>query len=598
MIPPFPKDETLNSLLERTASYCFGSSLQLECLRLLNRTGPFLDTLPTSISSVCHVFSYAFGDEDSILSKHTLFDFFACGLAPERAAEFRRRLIKETRGPLRPARLPLYFNSSEQECLHCVDCDDFNLKKRGFIFAYRQHCAPFVHVCPWHRTPLFPAEGKFRLYDHQCRSRHRGSKLLVHEFAERSAECIGNNWHSSKYHRLDLLRQLADRRWIDEHGRCALSGLLKVFHKKFDDAFDDERLRLLCSATRYAEAALRALLRTDRNLHPVWCVLFRWIADDTENTVHNSSPTARKRERYSHSELSEQLEVLRQSTSIRQAAELLGKSPYTLITVARRHGLHVGRRPKRIFGPDREQIAHCLCSGIPAAQVAAMCRVSLSTVYRIAASSGEVQALSAAKRSEQRLQTARSIWLDMLRRHPTLTAKAMRSQCPAEWTYLYRHDREWLAKHSPRRLQPPKSRNTARPEQLLVLAAKSLSAAVEKCEAAEKAPIRGSAYRMQALTGLSEYALLHFLSRREDRERIFPESHVAFVRRRVTWLRAMTIHETPMPMWRFAKRAGVRLSSLTSITSDEQHHAVAGAIEAPWKQYHPQSDFFSQNLEF
>lgn len=600
LIPPFPKDETLNSLLERMASYNFGRSLRLECLNLLERTRSFVDTLPSSLSSVCDAFSYSFGDEGGILSDHTLFDFFACGLMPEQVTKLRDRLIKEARGPLRPARLPLLFNTSEQECLHCVDCDELNITRRGFFFTYRQHCAPFVHVCPWHGTSLLPAEGKFRLYDHHCRSNNAGSKQLVLEFAQRSAACVGTNWNSSAYHRRDLLEQLARRGWITENGRCIFSHLLKAFHQKFDDAFGDERLRALCSTSRYAEFALRALLRADRNVHPVWCVLFKWLADATENTTRRNTSKANKQERSSSPNLNEQLEVLRKSPSIRQAATSLRLSPNTLITLAERHGIHVGKRPKRIFGPERKGIADYLCKGMPAAQVAATCDVSLSTVYRVAASSCEVQALWPARRTDQKLQVTREAWLHVLRRYPTLTVTELRSRCAAEWFYLYRHDRQWLAQHSPRRERLPKSRKNSHPEQLYALATKSLAAASEKCIGAEVAPVRTSAYRMQALTGLSEYALIPFLSPREDREYFLPESHCSFIRRRLTWLRSATIHEEPMANWRLAKRAGVRLSSIMSISIDEQHHAVevAGASKALWQQFYQQSEITSQNLEF
>lgn len=496
--PAFPKDETINSLLERSAVCNFGGTLRAECLQLLKRSRPLLDALPCSIHRISQAFGI-YGNELQLLEDHTLFNHFACGVVQGRTDEFRTRLLSDSRGPLRPARLPLFFGHGEQESLHCADCDEVNRARYGFSFTYRQHSAAFVAVCPWHGTVLEPLHRRNTGYDQMCRKSGKGSDEATKEFAVRMADSIEFPWLTSNYRRTRLVDHLSERGWISESRRCAVSAFLDSFHKTFNDAFGDERLRLLCSEPRYAESALRSVFRTDRNIHPVWCVLFKWLADGARPVERSRRNVQHPSRHKSVPSLESRLRVLRCSPSVTQASYLLGVPKNSLICLCHEHGIPVSTRPKRIFGAKRREIAEQVLLGISTAEIATKCGVSLSTVYRVTASTPGGKAANQETKSKTRLLAARQVWQCALAQHPLCTATELRHRHLADWSYLYRHDREWLVLHTPQGRRVHAKKDLVQlPQSLLELAAEAVGRGWHGCETATFLPERRSAYRLQA----------------------------------------------------------------------------------------------------
>lgn len=570
LVPPFPKDETITSLLERTASYNRGGTLSTECARLLKRRRPLLDTVPCSTGRFCDAFGSAYGDAKRVLKEHTLFDFYACGINREQVTVFRDRLVKNSRGPLRPSRLPLFFTCSEQECFHCTDCDEQNLRERGFTFVYRQHAAPYVEVCPWHGTLLRPADEKVKLYDHQCRATGSGLRKVIQEFAVRVSQSVAASWHQSEYQRDALISQLTAEHWISENGRCAVSAFLLAFHKKFDKAFRDERLRILCSEPRYAEAALRALLRPDRNVHPIWCVLFKWIADVTHHLRVSRQPSVKAQQPSPKPSLQEQLNVLRSSASVRKASATLGISEQTLLGLSSRYGIPVKTRPKRIFETERRQIAAYIEKGVPPLEIAALCGVSLSTVYRLSASAPNRGMGWRETQSARRCTAARNAWLTVIESNPTSTVTELRHLRAADWSYLYRYDRSWLEQHSPRRTAHRKGLGNTSSPFLLSVVVDAIAAAAQKCASGDSVPVRRSGYRLQAMTGISEYGLSRLFSLDlSGGVYALLETQSSFIARRLRWIAAISKDVVHQPVWRLAKAAGLRVYSITSVVYNQ-----------------------------
>lgn len=593
--PAFPKDETINSLLERSAACNSGGTLRTEGLRLLKRSRPLLDALPCSIRSFSQAFG-VYGNELQLLEEHTLFNHFACGVVHGRTDEFRTRLLSDSRGPLRPARLPLFFGHGEQECLHCADCDEVNRGRYGFSFTYRQHSAAFVAVCPWHGTVLEPLHRRNTGYDQVCRKTGKGSDEAIREFAVRMADSIEIPWLTSSYRRTRLVDHLTERGWISESRRCAVSAFLDSFHKSFNDAFGDERLRLLCSERRYAEGALRALFRTDRNIHPVWCVMFRWLADGPRFVErarrYVEQPSAHK----SVPSLESRLRVLRLSPSVTQASHILGISKSSLLCLCHEHGIPVSTRPKRIFEAKWREIAQHVLSGISSAEIAAKCGVSLSTVYRVTAATPGGKAANQDTKSKARLLAARQVWQRAVAQHPLCTATELRHRHLADWSYLYRHDRDWLVLHSPQggRVHA-KDEHVHLPQSLLALAAESIGRGWRGCETGTHLPQRRSAYRLQAITGLSEYALLRFRTMDcELTEGFVPETQPSFVLRRLFWVANRPLVTSGMKPWRWAKDASLRTSSIVQLTGSQSViNIVKGEIQQCQQHQSPQHFFYS-----
>jgi transposase len=600
LIPTFPDHETVNSLLERVAGYNYGGTLRAECVRLLRRARPLLDTIPCSVHRFCEVFDGMCGDAAEVLHRHTLFDFFACGVTPDAVANFKARLINNSRGPLRPSRLPLFFDRSENEVLHCVECDERNRRIHGFAFIYRQHSAPLVDVCPWHGVPLRVRPGGLKCYDNRCRLSSHGQPSEIAEFSLRTARCIETSWKQSAYRRHELLRQLVEKQWISERGRCAESAFLLAFNKRFNKSFRDERLRLLCSEHRYSAAALRALLRSDRNIHPTWCVLFKWFADEAENSSAKRKRGPGKIRTIAKMVSEHELTLLRASKSIRQASATLNASIQTLLRVARQHAIPFKARPKKIFENDAHGITNALREGLSASEVAAAYKVSLSTVYRLLANNGEPQLRPRELQTKRRLESARGNWLAALKKHPNCTVTELRHTHSADWGYLYRHDRAWLRQHSPSR-PGQKQRKQATPPFLLTTAVNSLIEAAEKCGLAEDIPIRRSTYRLGAMSGLSEYQLSKLMSAPGQLQLgLSCEAQSSFVARRLRWVVATKPNAAYVSTWRLAKNAGLRVGSVRPVVCFEcgLQAVAASDEEGRCLKYHHITIFSSLSQAF
>ncbi|WP_088707633.1 TnsD family Tn7-like transposition protein [Noviherbaspirillum denitrificans] len=590
MKPPFPWNETVNSFLDRVGSFDHGASLRQGRIRLLSRHSPLLDTIPGSIQKLCEAFGYAYGNEEQILRGHTLFDYFACGLTPERVDEFRRRLIFGNRGPIRPSRLALLFTPGEQEHLHCAECDEDNLQNRGYLYAFRQHAAPFVHVCPWHHTVLTPEKGYSRLFESHCRSTQQGSRKYLKEFSTRTAACIETSWNESPYHRGRLLSQLSAAGWHIEFKRIWLAKFTSEFHKKFDKAFDDERLRCLVSSDRYVIAALRALARKDRSLHPVWCLLFRWLTEEVENHQASKRRAPEQARKSQNLGLKEVADAIKSEGSIRKAAVRLGVDTSFLASYARRYGIAVRLRPKRLNETLRQNIEACLQCGQSPSRVSQSCNVSLSTVYRVALANPRCYSPYRKHVVRSKLDAAREAWRNALEQNQSLTVTELRRRQLSNWTFLYRHDRDWLIQNSPRRQTSRTPSSPLRSESLLRIASNALSEASVNCECQDKAPIRKSKYRLQELTGLSEFALTDVLSRTGVHASTpLGETQKSFVQRRLRWAFNESNDLEALPKWRVARRAGLRVTSLSHLDSVGNMHVINKRLESEWQHpfFHP-----------
>jgi transposase len=363
---------------------------------------------------------------------------------------------------------------------------------------------------------------------------------------------------------------LTEARWISEGGRCAMAALLLAFHKRFDKAFRDERLRLLCSEPQYAAAALRAVLRPDRNVHPVWCVLFKWLADVAENTNVTPQRTVKAGQPKVRVGAEHELSVLSSAPSMRQASVTLGISINTSLRLARKFGISYKERPKSISESDKQRIINSLKTGRPVSEVAAVFKVSLSTVYRLLPSANESRASARGLQSEERLGAARENWLTTLENHPDSTVTHLRRKVAADWAYLYRHDRTWLHAHSPHRQTTERQRSREGHAVLLAVAAGAVADASEKCGRAESAPIRRSAYRLQTMSGLSDYQLCKLKSSQGVQQlSTASETHSSFVARRLQWVAAVDHDAVHATVWRVARRAGLRSCSITSLVNDQ-----------------------------
>lgn len=282
LVTPFPDGETVNSLLSRLADFRNDCSLTAMSRQLLAR-GEGLDDMPSRLDNFYTRIGHLFGDRKLLEARHTLLQYWLLGLPPEKHATQRARLWSQCSGPIRLARLPVMLAPSEGRHLVCPECAEEALDQYGFAFVHRRNVAPFVRTCPLHFCEMRSTARQVSLFDTLCRlqSSRRQFRDTV-EFAIRSTSCVEDSNSISRYSKAAIIATLRQSQWLNENNRARVTEFAGTFTSFFRNRFDDRRLETLVSGHEYVAAALRALMRDDRAVHTVWCILFAWFAEYCE----------------------------------------------------------------------------------------------------------------------------------------------------------------------------------------------------------------------------------------------------------------------------------------------------------------------------
>lgn len=529
--PQFPDGEIVNAFLVRVLRYGGSASLAKICRQLLHRK-PGLDGMPSYLGKFYEELGYLYGDLETLINKHTEFNFFACGLPRNRIAAQRARLLGAHSGPVRLCRLPLLFNVSENTYLQCPECDREQMREFGFTFNHRRHGAPFVNICPIHGIQLIPSSGQPWFYDARCqRTPNDYQKSMTIELGRRTEQCMEVSPALSKYHKDSVIRQLKAAGWISDDGRFCEIKFRTEFSKYFAGAFADIRLEVLCQSERHVGYAARALFRPDRALHPEWCVLFTWFAERNpfqRQLVSLEYSNLMPRHSAIRSPLPGRNEVeveIAQRRSLTAAAAALGIATTTLITLCGRFDIRVRLRPKKLHPQLLAQIKAGFENGRSLTEVAKECDVSISTAWRQRAIS-KIFPPSPEQVHAKHVALAKQQWLSMICSNPGISTTALRKLDGSVYMRLYRGDKEWLEANKPRcnarvvHLQKPL------PDRLIQCLNKALADAAHHCTAPENKRVNISQYRLQKLSRATPFALQKceqkgMVDKREEERRKF-----------------------------------------------------------------------------
>lgn len=238
-------------------------------------------------------------------------------------------------------------------------------------------------------------------------------------------------------------------------------------------------------------------------------------------------------------------------TSLRRAAAELGLSVTTVGIEATRLGLSVGRRPKTITQDVKCRVCNALRHGLAPKEVAKTHGLSQVSVYRIL----RMDATLAKEYAGQRLKLLREAHRERF---------ASRTSNQADYAWLYRNDREWLAEQqamvSKGETQRKPSIDWAERDELLAQQVAKISDAMRN-SAGKPRRISWSALELE--TGMADT-----IERNADK---LPGTHLAlsarsesceeYQRRRLYWAAdelKKSLHGPP-PRWRLLRQAGIRV---------------------------------------
>ncbi|MHA6842564.1 TnsD family Tn7-like transposition protein [Ralstonia pseudosolanacearum] len=558
LITPFPDGETVNSFLRRAASFAGTSTLRRISRQLLARC-PGLDGMPSRLDEFQARIGYLFGDRDALEAKHTLLAYELLGVPPDRHEVQRARLRTRCVGPIRSSRLPVLLAPSEGAFPACPECKEEALDRYGFSFTHRRDVAPFVVACPYHFCWHGSSAQRQLLFDAQCRRTLSTERLRnAIQFSMHSAACVEGDNMTSAYRKAGVIDALRKARWLMESDRFRLSELVQTFQSFFRDRFDDCRLDALVSTSDYVEAALRALMREDRAIHTVWCILLTWFTQHSECRLPCSSARGHREVKvFAEDRVRTALSV---HGTVVSAARELGTSAHQLTIFCRCAGIPVDARPSKLDDVMLATIRQHLAVGMHPQQVAHATGMSTSSIYRILAAMPSVDShyRRLVKRSTD---DAKQLWLMRRAEHPEATPTQLRHRAPDTFAVLYRNAPEWLKHQTPRpRAAPAPTRGCVRRSTVALSAlARAADVAGSYLDSLDGPPVRRSAYRFRELLGINEYALKSSIARLALQG--FSQSRDDFIAARVSWVTRRRPH-IRLDDWRIARAAMLRLTTL------------------------------------
>lgn len=566
--PQFPDGEIVNAFLVRLLSYGGQHTLNMAARRLLNRR-PGLDGMPSSLGKFHEELGHLYGDVDWLIDRHTEYNFYCCGLPKNKFEDQRNRLIEMMRGPVRLCRLPLLFNASENCFLQCPECAITQKTEFGFDFIHRRTRAPFVNVCSIHGNLLVSSHAQMRLFDERCQREpncHEVQRTM--ELGKRIEHCMETPANASQYQKDEVIAQLIKSGWMVNRKRVQLSQLIASFSLYFKGSFADERLELMCQSSSYIEKALRSLVRSDRAVHPEWCVLLKWFAEE-QHHVHrfaNREPITVRIpaatpvvQSYIPSPQSIQNE-LENGRTLPAIAHSMGISNELLRALCKRSSLDVAWRPKLITPELAAGVSDAFRNGMLPKDVAKAFNISLGSAYRQLSILDEVE-LPSKRAFAQRIQEDKAEWLLHRAENEGLSRNAMRKTRMALWMRLYRNAPDWLEANSPAPLPRKRSANTRPARTLIRTLNEVLSAASDECRHPEKKRVYVSQNLLRAKAGISPYAMKSLVSKGEVSE--FAEPRSTFVSSRLELVLAKRVVGRPVEkLAMVAKEAGLRTETV------------------------------------
>lgn len=563
--PDFPNGEIVNGFLIRLFSYCGSHSLATACWRLLNRR-PGLDGMPSSLRIFHAEVGHLYGDLDSLIDKHTEYNFICCGLPRDKFPAQRLRLVEMLRGPVRLCRLPLLFSKAENCYLKCPECEALQKKEFGFDFVHRRMGAPFVNVCPTHGISLHSANPQLRLFDARCQGKPNTQQInRTMELGRRVEFCMEKPVLSSRYHKDDVVAAMDASGWLGPSQRLHLTEFLKQFSDFFRGSFADERLELMCQSEVYVGNALRALLRSDKAVHPEWCVLFRWFVESIpyprqrkSSSVEMDVAAVKARGHEAPASRETIAIALNAHKTLSSAANALKVDVRTLGALCKRYNLDVSWRPKSLTREKELEIKSSFEQGMTPAQVAEAFRISVTSAYRQLTILGDVE-LPSKKSLATRIEADKVEWCLLVQQNSGLSRTQLRQLRRALWMRLHRNVPTWLEANLPLPLPPTNGKKIRPPKVLIAKLNQAVSEAAQLCTQPAKRRVHISQGRLRAHTGVSEFVLKTFVANGAVEDVAEPRS--TFINARLS-LAVRQVGRPTKGVASVAKKAGLRAETV------------------------------------
>lgn len=364
----------------------------------------------------------------------------------------------------------------------CPRCMQADVDQHGWAYWHLHHQYPGVWVCPDHGEPLLESMVKSTGVErfnwhlpapHLLRSWTAPSAaaappaltalaLLICALVDADADA---GWVSATPLEWAIRAEVDTRGWVTPGGSLRTTAMAEDYLHYCNQLRGPSELQALPTTLSDTKAQIGRLLRSIQDgTHPLRILISSaWLFGDIttlhaalDNASVMASKTTPSKPGLARSEVptvdtrrSQLVELMRAGRSARAAAALIGVDVGTAIAWAAQVGHAVSRRAKVLKPPLITALSADLHRGLGKSAVAQLHGISLPAVTRLLRT--EVGLHGAWRRAQQDAAqaNARNAWNALLRAHPGVGTTLLRAINPSAYTWLYRHDRVWLQRHSP-----------------------------------------------------------------------------------------------------------------------------------------------------
>lgn len=557
-LAPLGAGELIGHYILRNARYTTSASSRMVFKELLGRK-PGLNGMPSGLGHFHEVVGHVFGSLEMLLDGHTELNWYCRGLPVEKYAQQRRNLVENLKGPVRLCRPEVTLGATDGVERYCPECEEIQLRDNGFRYVHRELCAPYVVACRVHGIELRWKGKQGRLFDAECHHPLEPSQLSICvEFARRTAHCLNTTAENGAFTKADTLSHLMKAGYLSETGRLAVGDTVRTFISTFGEAFPDERMKYMCSTEKNIMDALRNLMRPDRAVFPLYCILLSWMAQERACSKQRKSVSVSSTHRRTLSPVTEdQVRMaMAEHGSLRAASTALNVNIKKLTALCLLHGIPFARRTKTLDVVLVENIHAAFDARQTPAQIVRRFGVSLSTAHWIRSCRADLAELKE-HRVQQRVREDKALWEQVVRASPGATTTALKLMNYSLWARLRRNSKSWLEDHGavPALIRGP--RRSCRSMPLEPTVNRVIAKVAAASEKGGRRPEWKTLGRLQRATGMTEYELhrLYQLSALKK----YLETKASFVHRRLIWGNA-----TPerFKLWKIARKAGLRESTI------------------------------------
>lgn len=449
--PTIVPNESLGAFIERYHIFSANRSWSSTSNQIFGRNIRHIHHyLPTHVGDMAQHFSRPAYE---LLMQHTAYPLFAYFVDQQARQKLAYMLMYHQDANVASVAGLCHIHSNRHGWVYCRYCQAEDICNYGAPAYQVLYQIPGISLCPTHLSPLEPSIAGSR---RPLKVKEGDVRLAT--FAAKVLECAkSERW----------IDNVIERYWcqLSRRGFTASDNVIR--YGMIKDAFMESwNLDLSDTLQSLKEETIRlipALLHNSASIprHPIkHLLLTAWLFDDEVEglyeTSHHAVPPNIQSPNIIYERVIDEtqsiIELLQQGYSRRHIRRKTGATDSRVVLIAKQHGFPVDRRPKRLDHRTRQKIISLANTGATIADIAQRAGFNGNTVCKIIQEEpGLVERRKSFKEMQKRLkyQAALSRYMS---RHPDTGRKRIRQACSKAWTWLYRHNPEWLTQNLP----PPK----------------------------------------------------------------------------------------------------------------------------------------------